>query len=257
MSHLLNVSSLSVGYEGTAVAGPFDLKVYRGEVLSLIGPNGAGKTTLLKTLAKQLTPVAGTVFLGEQELGQVKAKDLAKQMAVVFSDALRPEQMSCEEAVSIGRYPYTGRFGTLSEEDKRIVAEAMDRVHVTELKDRPFTAISDGQRQRVVLARALCQEPDIIILDEPTTFLDIRWKAEFLESLRELSTEQGKTVILTLHEPELARIVSDRIACIREGRLDRIGNPDEVFEGGYLAQLYGLEESLFKKYFSIASHKTL
>lgn len=252
MNHfLLNVSDLSVGYEGTAVAGPFDLEVKRGEILSLIGPNGAGKTTLLKTLAKQLSPIAGTVLLGESELGQVKPKELAKQMAVVFSDALRPEQMTCEEAVAMGRYPYTGRFGTLSLGDKEIVAEAMDRVHVTELKDRPFTEISDGQRQRVVLARALCQEPDIILLDEPTTFLDLRWKAEFLECLRQLSTEQGKTVILTLHEPELARIVSNRIACIREGKLDCLGSPEEVFQGDYLAKLYGLKESLYKKWYCI------
>lgn len=249
-NELLRVSELTVGYDGNPVAGPFDLTICRGEVLSLIGPNGAGKTTLLRTLAKQLAPVAGTVLLEEKDLGAVKPQELAKQMAVVFSDTLRPDQMTCREAVAIGRYPYTGRFGRLSAEDERIVDEAMAQVHVTELQDRPFTAISDGQRQRVVLARALCQEPDIILLDEPTTFLDIRWKAEFLEALRTLATEQGKTVLLTLHEPDLARLVSDRVACIREGRLDRLGTPGEVFEGNYIADLFGLEQNLYEKWFT-------
>lgn len=248
-NELLRVTDLTVGYDGNPVAGPFDLTILRGEVLSLIGPNGAGKTTLLRTLAKQLAPVAGTVLLGETELGAVKPQELAKQMAVVFSDALRPDQMTCREAVAIGRYPYTGRFGRLSAEDERIVDEAMAQVHVTELQDRPFTAISDGQRQRVVLARALCQEPDIILLDEPTAFLDIRWKAEFLEALRALATEQRKTVLLTLHEPELARLVSDRVACIREGRLDRLGTPGEVFDGQYIANLFGMSPELYRKWF--------
>ncbi len=225
--NLLSTNELTVGYEGTAVAGPFDLNVYKGEVLSLIGPNGAGKTTLLRTLARQLAPVAGTVFLEEADL-----------------------LMTCREAVAVGRYPYTGRFGRLSADDERIVENAMAQVHVTELADRPFNAISDGQRQRVVLARALCQEPDIILLDEPTTFLDIRWKAEFLEALRTLATEQGKTVLLTLHEPELARLVSDRVACIRDGRLDRVGTPDEVFEGDYIANLFGLNKALYDKWFT-------
>ncbi|MBP5460407.1 MAG: ABC transporter ATP-binding protein, partial [Clostridia bacterium] len=214
MNELLKTVDLSIGYEEKAVAGPFNFPIYQGEVLTLIGPNGAGKTTLLKTLAKQLAPVAGTVLLEEEDLNVTRPQELAKRMAVVFSDALRPEQMTCREAVAVGRYPYTGRFGRLSADDERIVDEAMEQVHVTELQDRPFTAVSDGQRQRVVLARALCQQPEIILLDEPTTFLDIRWKAEFLESLKKLSEEQGKTVLMTLHEPELARLVSDRVSCI-------------------------------------------
>lgn len=249
MNELLKTVDLSVGYDGTAVAGPFSFPIFKGEVLTLIGPNGAGKTTLLKTLAKQLAPVAGTVLLEEADLAVTKPIELAKRMAVVFSDALRPEQMTCREAVAVGRYPYTGRFGRLSDEDERIVDEAMEQVRVTELQDRPFTAISDGQRQRVVLARALCQQPEIILLDEPTTFLDIRWKAEFLEALKRLSEEQGKTVLMTLHEPELARLVSDRVACIRDGKLDRLGTPDEVFEGRYIAHLFGLEETLYDKWF--------
>lgn len=246
---LLRTVELVTGYDKTPVAGPMDLTLYRGEILSLIGPNGAGKTTLLRTIAKQLEPLGGSVLLDEEDLGAVKPSELAKRMAVVFSDALRPDQMTCREAVAVGRYPYTGRFGRLTAEDEAVIDAAMAEVRVEDLAGRSFTAVSDGQRQRVVLARALCQQPEIILLDEPTTFLDIRWKAEFLEALKSLAREQGKTVVLTLHEPDLARLVSDRIACIKDGRLDRVGTPEEVFSDGYIAELYGMDRGLYEKWF--------
>ena len=244
----MRLEKLTVGYEGTPVVADVDLTVRPGEILSLIGPNGAGKTTLLKTMARQLEPVAGTVFLDETDLNTMKPLEVAQRMAVVFSNALRPERMTCREAVSSGRYPYTGRFGTLSEEDERVIDMVMDQVHVRELADRPFDAISDGQRQRVVLARALCQQPDVILLDEPTTFLDIRWKADFMTELRSLSREKGVTVILTLHELDLAKKVSDRVACVRDGRLDRVDVPDAVFEGTYIAELFGMDRNVYHQW---------
>lgn len=247
--YLIKTLALKAGYDGTPVTEKIELNIRRGEVLTLIGPNGSGKTTLLRTLSKQLEPVAGTVLLEEEDLQVVKASELAKRMAVVFYDALRPEQMTCREAVAVGRYPYTGRFGRLSDEDNVLIEKAMEQVRVKDLSDRLFTAISDGQRQRVVLARALAQEPEVILLDEPTTFLDIRWKAEFLEALKRLSSEQGLTVVLTLHEPELARLVSDRVACVKEGRLDRVGTPEEVFEGEYIAELFGMDAKLYERWY--------
>lgn len=246
---ILETRDLSVGYEGKAVAEHIDLGIERGEILSLIGPNGAGKTTLLKTLARQLEPVSGSVLLNGEELGSRSPIEFARIMAVVFSNALRPERTTCREAVSAGRYPYTGRFGTLSDEDEAVIDAAMRSVHVEDLADRPFDAISDGQRQRVVLARALCQQPEIILLDEPTTFLDIRWKAEFLEALRDLSRTTGLTVLLTLHEPDIARKVSDRIACVREHRLDRIGTPEELFDGGYIAEAFEMAPDAYRQWF--------
>ena len=249
-SVIMETRNLSVGYDGKAVAEKIELSVRSGEILSLIGPNGAGKTTLLKTLVRQLTPVSGTVQLKEKDLQTYGTLELAKTMAVVFSNALQPERMTCREAVAAGRYPYTGRFGTLSEEDEKVITDVMKQVHVEDLQDRPFDAISDGQRQRVVLARALCQQPDIILLDEPTTFLDIRGKAEFLESLQELSRTEGLTVLLTLHEPDIARKVSDRVACIREHRLDRVGTPEELFDDGYIAQAFGMSLEEYDRWFA-------
>ena len=244
----MKLEALSVGYDGVPVVRDVDLTVRKGEVLSIIGPNGAGKTTLLKTMARQLAPVAGTVTLDGTDLWAQKPLEVAQKMAVVFSDALRPERMTCREAVSAGRYPYTGRFGVLSKEDEQIIDAAMEQVQVKDLADRPFDAISDGQRQRVVLARALCQQPELILLDEPTIFLDIRWKAEFLESLLTLVGENGLTVVLTLHELDLARKVSDRIACVNEGRLDRVGAPEDIFADGYIARLFGMDETTYNKW---------
>ena len=146
-------------------------------------------------------------------------------MAVVFTEKMKTELMTCEDVVSTGRYPYTGHFGILSKEDHDAVREAMELVHVTEIRHQDFTKISDGQRQRVMLARAICQEPEIIILDEPTSFLDVKYKLEFISVLQELQIKKGLTVIMSLHELELAKIVSDKILCIKEGYVERCGTP--------------------------------
>ena len=140
--------------------------------------------------------------------------------------------------VATGRYPYTGKFGVLSKEDWKLVDEAMELVHIHELADRDFSKTSDGQKQRVMLARAICQQPDIIILDEPTSFLDIRYKLEFLSIIQNMSRERNLSVIMSLHELDLAGRISDKIACVRGDKVDRFGTPEEIFTQGYIPQLY-------------------
>lgn len=204
---------LTVGYQGIPLIKDIEIQLKRGEILTLIGPNGAGKTTILKSIMKQLEPVGGTVFLDENEIGAMAGKELAQKMSVVLTSRVNTELMTCEDVVETGRYPYTGRFGILSEEDHRIVAESMELVHVSELRDRDFTKISDGQKQRVMLARAICQEPEIILLDEPTSFLDIKYKLEFLSVLQNLARTRTLSVIMSLHELDLAERISDKILC--------------------------------------------
>ncbi len=148
--------------------------------------------------------------------------------------------MTCEQVVETGRYPYTGRFGILSGQDHRVVEEAMELVRVLDLRERLFTRISDGQRQRVLLARAIAQEPELLILDEPTSYLDIRYKLEFLSILQQLCRCKKMAVILSLHELELARRVSDHLLCIRNGRVYRSGTPEEVFTSGEVAALFDI-----------------
>ncbi|MCC8139731.1 MAG: ABC transporter ATP-binding protein [Lachnospiraceae bacterium] len=229
---------LTVGYNGVPLIRDIELSMKRGEILTLIGPNGAGKTTILKNIIRQLEPLGGTVFLDGRKLPELSGHELSTQMSVVLTERVKTELMSCEDVVATGRYPYTGRFGVLSEEDHRIVRESMELVHISELKERDFSETSDGQKQRVMLARALCQQPDILVLDEPTSFLDIRYKLEFLSIIQEMSRQHGLSVIMSLHELDLAGRISDKLACIRGDKVDRFGTPEEIFTEGYIQELY-------------------
>ena len=149
--------------------------------------------------------------------------------------------------MATGRYPYTGRFGVLSAKDHEAVQEAMEAVHVLEFKDRDFARISDGQRQRILLARAICQQPEILLLDEPTSYLDIKYKLEFLSVLQELQKKKGLTVILSLHELELAARVSDRILCVDGAFVEQVGTPEEIFRPGHLSKLFQITQGSFEE----------
>lgn len=231
---------LEVGYNGVPLIKDINIGMKKGEILTLIGPNGAGKTTILRSILQQLKPLGGVICIDDDELGKMQPKEISKKMSVVLTRRVRTEMMSCEDVVGTGRYPYTGHFGLLSQEDRRIVKESMETVHVSELADRDFRKISDGQKQRVMLARALCQEPEIILLDEPTSFLDIKYKLEFLSVLQRLSRQKNLTVIMSLHELDLAERVSDKILCVKGDKVDRFGTPEEIFKSGYIAQLYDM-----------------
>ena len=177
----LKTDHLQVGYKGKPLISEICLSVQRGEILTLIGPNGAGKSTILKSIARQLALIGGKVLLDGKDMGTQSLKETARRMSVMLTDRTKPELMTCHDIVAAGRYPYTGALGILSETDEKAIEDALELVHAREIAFRDFNAISDGQRQRVLLARALCQEPEIIVLDEPTSFLDIRHKLELLE----------------------------------------------------------------------------
>lgn len=238
--YYLQTKKLTTGYDGKPVLTDVELKIDRGQIVTLIGPNGAGKTTFLKTVIGQLEPIAGCVFLEDKNLNEIRLPDLAKQMSVLLTTPLKVDMMTVENVVEMGRYPYTGRFGLLGEEDHKIVWDIMEKVGVSQWKDRDFDKLSDGQKQRVLLARALAQQPDILILDEPTSYLDIRHKVEFLSILKNLAVKEGLTVIMSLHEVELAGCISDRVACFKDGYLDKYGDPKEIFQENYLIWLYNI-----------------
>ena len=237
---ILRTCGLDVGYGSRVVIGGVELSLVPGRITTLIGPNGAGKSTILKTLIRQLRPIAGSVLLDGRDIAGLREQEMAKSVAAVLTGRPRPELMTCADVVSTGRYPYTGRLGILSERDRQIARESMELVHVTELADLDFNRISDGQRQRVLLARAICQEPRVLVMDEPTSFLDIRHKLDFLCLRRRLVREKELAVVLSLHELDLAQRFSDTVLCVRAGRMDRIGTPEEVFQGDYITRLYGV-----------------
>ena len=239
-SPYFQTDGLTVGYRQQPLIRDICLSLQKGEILTLIGPNGAGKTTILKSIIRQLAPLGGAVYLGGNDLAGMNNSCLAKQMAVVLTQRVKTELMTCEEVVSTGRYPYTGKFGVLTQHDHAKVREAMEMVHITELAQRDFEQISDGQKQRVLLARALCQEPEVLVLDEPTSFLDIRYKLEFLSVVQQLSRRQRLTVVMSLHEVDLAQRISHKLACIKGDRVERFGTPEEIFVPGYIESLYGV-----------------
>lgn len=240
---------LSVGYDGRPLIEDIRLSVRRGEIMTLIGPNGAGKSTILKTLSRQLTPIAGAVYLDGRPIDRMGDRELARKLSIVTTERIHPELMTCRDVVSTGRYPYTGQMGILSREDRRIVMESLAQVHGEELAELPFSCISDGQRQRVLLARALCQRPEVILLDEPTSFLDIRHKLELLDILKRLVREQRLAVVMSLHELDLAQRISDTVICVHGDRIDRCGPPEEIFTESYIRGLYGLTAGSYNALF--------
>lgn len=171
MDYYFKTENLSVGYNGNTLIRDINVKLEKGKILTLIGPNGAGKSTILKSITRQLDTIRGSVYINAQEISEWSPKDMAKQVAVVLTDRIRPELMTCAEVVAMGRYPYTNLFGKLTPKDREAVREALERVHALDLAEQDFTTLSDGQRQRIMLARAICQEPEIIVLDEPTAYL--------------------------------------------------------------------------------------
>ncbi len=243
--YFVYTDKMTVGYNGVPLIKDIEIRLKKGEILTLIGPNGAGKSTILKSITRQLSLIAGTVYIDQKSIKEMTEKDTAKKMAVVLTERIRPELMTCEDVVNTGRYPYTGRLGILSEEDHQKVREAMKLVHASELADCDFSAISDGQRQRVLLARAICQEPEIIILDEPTSFLDIRHKLELLTILKDMVSQKNVAVIMSLHELDLAQKISDQVICVHGSAIERYGEPEDIFTSEYIKKLYGVTKGSY------------
>ncbi len=248
MEYILETKDLTVGY-GSPLIKNIRIRLQPGHILTIIGPNGAGKSTILKTLTRYLRPIAGAVYIGGGPVEDYSGRDFARQVSVVLTQRLRTELMTCEDVVATGRYPYTGSLGILSEEDRLQVEEAMRTVHVTELRSKDFTKISDGQRQRVLLARAICQQPRIIVLDEPTSFLDIHYEVELLDILRRMAKERGIAVVMSLHELDLAERASDEVLCVDGSEIRHYGPAREVFREDLISSLYGLREGSYNELF--------
>ncbi|WP_243166056.1 ABC transporter ATP-binding protein [Acetobacterium fimetarium] len=236
---------LAVGYSGKALIENINIGVEKGKILCLLGPNGSGKSTILKSITRHLNKIAGTVFIDQEDMSHFSSVETAKKLSVVLTDKVAPELMTCGEVVATGRYPYTNHFGKLTEQDNRIVAESMEAVKVLDLMEQEFIRLSDGQKQRVLLARAICQRPEIIVLDEPTSYLDIRHKIELLGILRNMAVEQNVTVILSLHEVDLAAKLADQIILVKDNHVYGYGCPEDILDDEVIKDLYGIEHGSF------------
>lgn len=249
MAHYFETKDLAVGYDGNILIHNINIQIEKGAILTLIGPNGAGKSTILKTITRQLAKLHGTVEIGSREITCWTPKEMARQVAVVLTDRIRPELMTCAEVVAMGRYPYTNLLGKLTPQDKAAVREALIRVHGLELADRDFSTLSDGQRQRILLARAICQDPEVLVLDEPTAYLDIRHKMELLDILREMAHQRHMTVVMSLHEIDLAMKISDYLVCVKGDTIQAFGKPETVLGSQGVEDLYDLENGSYNLLF--------
>ena len=236
----ITLQNLSIGYrskkkELRVIASAIDAQLPSGELTCLIGSNGVGKSTLLRTLSGFQPPLDGEILLKGKPLSSYSPQEIAKEISVVLTSKLDIAQLSVLDIVGIGRSPYTGFWGTLSSEDKQIAEEAIRQVGIPHLSHRNIQELSDGERQKVMLAKALAQQTSLIILDEPTAFLDFPSKVETLQMLRRLAHEQHKSILLSTHDVELALQLSDRLWLMEPGHLS-IGTPRELSQDGSLSR---------------------
>ncbi len=236
---------LTVGYHEKPLIKHINIGIPKGGILCLVGPNGSGKSTILRSITRHLTSLGGCAYIDGRDIFRMSSMELARHVSVVLTERVDPELLTCREVIAVGRYPYTGHFGRLSPEDEKIVEESMALVHVAELCDRHFSELSDGQRQRVLLARALCQKPEVIVMDEPTSYLDIRHKIELMNILRDLTSGQGLSVVLSLHEVDLAAKLADEVVLVKDGTILCFGAPEDVLDTQTVSGLYDIHDGMF------------
>ncbi len=244
---MLKAENLSVGYGNYIVVEGINLNINEGEILCIIGPNGAGKSTLLKTIATYLKPKRGVVYLNGKKIHDLKPKDLAKEMAVVLTERVNPGNMTGFDVVAIGRHPYTDLFGRLTERDKKIIVESARAVNAEYLLEKNFFEMSDGERQKIMIARALAQEPKVLILDEPTSFLDAKHKIELTLLLRKLADEKNLAIVVTLHDIELALRIADKMALIKNHKVIAYGYPENIMKREIVNNLYDLKNANYSE----------
>lgn len=235
----LSIENLQVGYADRIILPRLSLQIPQGKISALIGPNGCGKSTLLKTIARILTPAQGRVLLQGDDLHRLDTRAVARRLALLPQAPVTPDGVSCRELVGYGRAPWRSRWGRLSAEDRRRVDEALQQVGLAEFADRPVAALSGGQRQRAWIAMILAQQTDLILLDEPTTWLDIAHQIELLSLLRQLN-EAGKTIVLVLHDLNQACRYCDELVVLRDGQLQAQGSPAQVFTTGLVQRVFDL-----------------
>lgn len=237
----LKLDKLSCGYPSRTVLQNVTLIAEPGKMLVLLGANGAGKTTLFRTISGQLSPLSGTIHLGQHQLSSLSHRERVREMAVMPQSESRDWPLSVEEAVRLGRAPHRGWLFPLTSNDYQIVEQALQRTSLIELRNRPISELSGGEWRRVILARALAQEAQVLVLDEPTAGLDLKYQQEVLHLIQSITHEQQLTTILSLHDLNLAALFADEIALLADGGLLAVGSPEEVLSEEFIEQTFGID----------------
>lgn len=250
---VLRADDLTIGYRhaGRAdgvVAAHLNLSLQRGELVCLLGPNGAGKSTLMRTLAGLQPPLGGKVWLDGDEPSALPARELARRLSIVLTERVDVGNLSAQELVALGRHPYTDWWGNLTAHDAEVVRWAIRAVGAVSLADRPVQELSDGERQKIMVARALAQEPLLIMLDEPTAFLDLPRRVELMGLLRSLARQTGRAILLSTHDLDLALRSADRLWLLSvEGKM-ATGAPEDLVLSGAFQETFASEGVAFDQY---------
>ncbi|GIG66566.1 ABC transporter ATP-binding protein [Phytomonospora endophytica] len=239
--HTLDVAGLTLGYEDKDIVKAVSTRIPTGKITAIIGANASGKSTLLRGVARLLKPRAGSVVLDGKAVHDMRSLDVAKIIGLLPQSPVAPESITVGDLVSRGRYPHQGWFARWSAEDDKAVADALESTGTAELVDRKLTQLSGGQRQRVWIAMALAQGTDILLLDEPTTYLDINYQVEVLDLLTDLNNRTGTTIVMVLHELNLACRYADHVIAMKQGAIVTEGDPCEVITSEVVEDVFKLQ----------------
>lgn len=241
MNNIIRAENLSMSYDGghTIIHG-LNLAIRQGSITALVGPNGCGKSTLLRGISRLLKPTNGAVYLDGQNIHTMKAKDLARQLGILPQSPTAPEGLTVHELVAQGRYPHQNWFQQWSHKDEQIVQEALDTTNLNIFADRPVDTLSGGQRQRAWIAMALAQQTDVLLLDEPTTYLDLAYQMDVLDLLDDLNA-YGRTIVMVLHDLNQAARYADTIVALCGGQIVAQGSPEAVMTAETIHCVFGLK----------------
>ncbi|MBB3025803.1 Probable siderophore transport system ATP-binding protein YusV [Trueperella pyogenes] len=239
MNDQITCTNISAGYGGPLVIRDINLEIPNGKITALIGPNGCGKSTLLKVIGRQLEAASGVVELGGRPADSMKAREFARRLAFLPQQPTVPEGMAARELIAFGRYPYTGAFASLTADDYRVIEEAAAATRVGDYLDRPAAQLSGGQRQRMWIAMTLAQQSSIMLLDEPTTFLDPAHQLAILDLLKELNRE-GRTLVMVVHDMVHAAKYSDQVVVMKDGRILAAGPTEQTLDCDLIARAFGI-----------------
>lgn len=234
--NILTTRDLQIGYE-KPLCKSLNLNLKCGNLTCLIGPNGAGKSTLLRTLANLQPPISGQIFISDVSIQSISKSELTRSLSIVLTDKMAAGGLTVYELAAMGRHPYTNFFGRITDDDKNIIDKSLEKVGVMYKKESYVSELSDGERQKVMIAKALAQQTPILILDEPTAFLDAAARIEIMQLLHKLANEQNKAILVSTHEVDLAMQIADNLWLMNKSKFYS-GSSDEIIENGFIDELF-------------------
>ncbi len=245
-TQILSTRRLCLAYDGVPIITDLDLAIPVGKITTLVGPNGCGKSTLLRGLARLLKPRAGKVYLDSADIFKLSTKAVAKRLGILPQGPVAPEGLTVRDLVAMGRYPYQNWLQQWSKDDELLVEQALVITGMLHLADRGLDTLSGGQRQRAWIAMALAQDTEILLLDEPTTFLDLAHQVEVLDLLYELNQSKGRTIVMVLHDLNQACRYADHLVAVRQGQVYAQGVPMQVMTETMVREVFGLESHIMQ-----------